>query len=137
MRGILLISHGYYAEHFKNSLKMIAGNVDDVYSVCLDEVGGPVKFTEDLEKLKPEIEKYDEVLIFADLWGGSPCNTAYQFFAENSKVELIAGMNFGMVLTAILSPDASVNDLVQTGKDAVINVREYIQSMASDEDDEE
>ena len=41
MRGILLISHGQYAEAFKGSLKMIAGEVTNLYSCCLLPTDGP------------------------------------------------------------------------------------------------
>ncbi|MFQ8582046.1 MAG: hypothetical protein ACLSA6_05595 [Holdemania massiliensis] len=43
MRGILLISHGQYAEAFKGSLKMIAGEVTNLYS-CLLPTDGPDQF---------------------------------------------------------------------------------------------
>ncbi len=46
MRGILLISHGQYAEAFKGSLKMIAGEVTNLYSCCLLPTDGPEQFKE-------------------------------------------------------------------------------------------
>ena len=85
MRGILLISHGQYAEAFKGSLKMIAGEVTNLYSCCLLPTDGPEQFKEKLNVLKPELDKYDEVLVFADLFGGSPCNTTFVEFATNPK----------------------------------------------------
>lgn len=136
MRGILLISHGYYAEAFKESLKMIAGQVDNLYAVCLDPTDGPEEFKTKLTAVNSELEQYDEVLLFADLFGGSPCNTAFQYYLANEKVHLIAGMNFPMVLTAILSEWETVENLIALGQESIVDVRIAAAAMMSGDDDE-
>ena len=128
MRGILLISHGQYAEAFKGSLKMIAGEVTNLYSCCLLPTDGPEQFKEKLNVLKPELEKYDEVLVFADLFGGSPCNTTFVEFATNPK------FHFPMVLTAILSEGEAVESLIAQGREGIVDVKSFMASMSSDED---
>lgn len=133
MRGILLISHGQYAEAFKGSLKMIAGDVSNLYSACLLPSDGPEEFTAKLTALEPELAQYDEVLVFADLFGGSPCNNAFIKYASDSKYSIIAGMNFPMVLTAILSEENAAS-LVTTGREGLVDVREFMAAMGSDED---
>ena len=134
MRGILLISHGQYAEAFKGSLKMIAGEVTNLYSCCLLPTDGPEQFQEKLTQLEPEFEKYDEVLVFVVLFGGSPCNTTFVKFAQNPKFHFIAGMNFPMVLTAILSESESVENLIAQGREGIVDVKSFMASMSSDED---
>lgn len=136
MRGILLISHGYYAEAFKESLKMIAGQVDNLYAACLDPTDGPEEFKAKLIALNPELEPYDEVLVFADLFGGSPCNTAIQYYLTNEKVHLVAGMNFPMVLTAILSEYETVENLIALGQESIVDVRVMAAAMMSSDEDE-
>ena len=64
---------------------MIAGEVTNLYSFFLLPTEAPEQFKEKLNALKPELDKYDEVLVFADLFGGSPCNTTFVEFATNSR----------------------------------------------------
>lgn len=135
MRGILLISHGHYADEFCKSLKMISGDVDNIYVCCLEASDGPETFSSKLEKIKPYLDSYDEVLVFADLFGGSPCNTAFQYFINEDKYIFIAGMNFPMVLNAIISEDIPIEEIMQIGKDGIIDVREYIKNNLDDEID--
>ena len=67
MRGILLISHGQYAEAFKGSLKMIAGEVTNLYSCCLLPTDGPEQFKEKLNALKPEYREALYLVYFEDM----------------------------------------------------------------------
>lgn len=136
MRGILCISHGHYAEAFKESLKMIAGPVTNVYACCLEPSDGPEEFKAKLVALQPELDKYDNILVFADLFGGSPCNTAFQYFFANEKIKFVAGMNFPMVLTAILSEDMDVPELIAQGQEAIVDVKSFMGAMSRGDDEE-
>lgn len=136
MKGILCVSHGYYAEAFKESLKMIAGNVPNLHALCLDPTDGPEQFKNKLLDIQSTLDIYDKVWIFADLFGGSPCNTTFQHFFNNSNIEFIAGMNFPMVLTALLSDEIELEDCIEQGKESIVNVRSFMQTMMSDDEDE-
>ncbi len=135
MRGILLVSHGLYAQEFKGSLQMIAGATDHVYTACLESQDGPESFTAKLEALKPELDRYEEVLVFSDLFGGSPGNAAFQYFIQDPRVQFIAGMNFPMVLNAILSEGAEVANLVAEGREAIVDVRAFMSASMDDIDE--
>lgn len=134
MRGILLISHGQFAEGLKESVKMIAGDVTNVYATCLAPTDGPDQFKEKLQVAKKELEQYEDVVIFADLFGGSPCNTTFVDCFQDPKYNFIAGMNFPMVLTAILSPEETVDNLIQTGQEGIVDVRKIMAAMNSDDE---
>ncbi|MGN1344855.1 MAG: PTS sugar transporter subunit IIA [Traorella sp.] len=134
MKGILCISHGFYAREFIESIKMISGPAENIYSCCLESNDGPDSFTRKLEELMPTLNQYDEVLVFADLLGGSPCNTALAYFYNNPKVKIIAGMNFGMVLSAVLGND-DVESLIEEGKNAIVDVRSFFNSVQTEDDD--
>lgn len=135
MRGILCISHGKFAEAFTGSLKMIAGPVTNLHYCCLEPTDGPAEFGAKLTALEPELEKYDNVLVFADLFGGSPCNTTFSRFFQNPKMEFIAGMNFPMVLTAILNEDMEVDALIAQGQEGIVDVKKFNAMMSGDDED--
>ncbi len=135
MRGILLVSHGLYAQEFKGSLQMIAGENEHVYTACLESQDGPESFKEKLATLDASLAKYEEVLVFSDLFGGSPGNTAFQHYFSDSRVQFIAGMNFPMVLSAILNENATVSELVDMGKEGIVDVRSFMMASMSDDED--
>lgn len=136
MRGILCISHGFYAEAFKESLKMIAGNVENLHACCLEPTDGPEEFKAKLQAIEPTLESYDKVLVFADLFGGSPCNTAFQYFMLNDKYSFVAGMNFPMVLNALLSEESELDSIIEQGRESIVDVRSFMQAMMSSDEDE-
>lgn len=136
MLGILLISHGKYAEAFKESLKMIVGQVNNVYSVGLEPTDGPQEFKEKLKNIEKSLISYDEVVIFSDLLGGSPSNTAFQYFLSDNKFKFITGMNFAMVLSTILSEDSTIENIIQNGKDAIVDLRDFANSISFSNDED-
>lgn len=135
MRGFILASHGMYARELKNSLKMIAGDVSDVFDACLLPEEVLEQFKEKLTALKKETEKYDEVIVFADLMGGTPCNAAMSVFMEERRVSVIAGMNFPMVLAALLAEEMTTEELISGGKDGIVDVKAIKQSMSFEEEE--
>ena len=134
MRGYLLVSHGLYAQEFKESLKMIAGDVSNVHTACLSPDDGPESFGAKLTALETTLNQYDEVLVFSDLFGGSPGNTTFQKYVTNEKYNFISGMNFPMVLTAILTPTADIEQLITSGKEGIIDVKAFSKTMLDDDE---
>lgn len=135
MRGTILVSHGFFAKELGESLKMIAGEVENMEACCLEKTDGPESFDAKLTEAEKKLEGCDEIVVFADLLGGSPCNTAFQHFMGRDDVQIIAGMNFPMVLTALLTPDMSVEDMIATGQQGVIDVKAFSAAAADDMDD--
>lgn len=134
MRGIILVSHGLYAKELKNSVEMVAGDVANVFEACLLPDEGLEQFKEKLEKLREYLKEYDEIIIFADLMGGTPCNAAISLFIMENRVSIVAGMNFPMVLTAVLT-DISIEELILSGKDGIVNVKAVTQSRNIDDEE--
>ncbi|MEF9893496.1 MAG: hypothetical protein RR738_09230 [Anaerorhabdus sp.] len=45
-------------------------------------------------------------------------------------------MNFPMVLSALLSEEISLDSCIEQGKDAIVNVRTFMQAMMANDEDE-
>lgn len=136
MRGYLLVGHGNFPEALVGSIKMIAGEKDNLYSCCLEPSDGPETFALKLEALEKDLDAYDEVFIFIDMLGGSPGNTAFSYFHDKPKYTLIAGMNFPMILNAILSEGITAEEAIAAGKDSIVDLRHYYASTIAAEDDD-
>ncbi|KAF1297129.1 PTS mannose transporter subunit EIIAB [Enterococcus sp. JM4C] len=104
MVGIILASHGEFANGILQSGSMIFGEQENVKAVTLQPSEGP----DDLKaKLVAAIDSFDdqeEVLFLVDLWGGTPFNQANSLFEEHKdKWAIVAGMNLPMVIEAYSS----------------------------------
>lgn len=101
MLGIILASHGRFADGIKESAQMIFGEQEKFESVCLLASMGPDEFR---QKLKDAIKAVDseEILFLVDLWGGTPFNKSSNLFEGNEeKWAIVAGMNLPMVIEAL------------------------------------
>lgn len=135
MRGYLLISHGTYATALKSSLAMITGELDSVFAVGLEPSDGPETFGAKLDAQLANMTAYEEIIVFTDLLGGSPGNAAVTKFMTDPRVHIVAGMNFPMLLNTVLSEDISIDAVVQSGKDGIVDVKAFIQASSSDVDE--
>ncbi|MHC1735706.1 MAG: PTS sugar transporter subunit IIA [Erysipelotrichaceae bacterium] len=134
MRAFLLISHGPLAPSMKESVQMIAGEHDNLFAASLNFDDSPESFGEKLAALEPALAAYDDVVIFTDLYGGSPGNTAITRYMNDPKKTLISGMNFPMILTALLEEGAEIPYLMETGRQGILDIRTMLASMSDDED---
>ena len=131
MKGIVLISHGRFAEGIKESLEMLCGECPQVLTVSLDSSDSPETFSEKLLKAYEEAAKYGKVLVFCDIMGGTPCNLALQHLVKKEDTALIAGMNLPMLMTAVLQ-DGDKELLLEEGKEAIVDVLEQIKQYSAE-----
>ncbi|HZJ86286.1 MAG TPA: hypothetical protein VFC83_04145 [Erysipelotrichaceae bacterium] len=133
MRAFIIISHGDLAAGLKMSVEMVVGARDDLFSLGLSPEGGPESLQQDLETLLSNLDEYEEVFVFTDLFGGSPGNTAFMRLAADPKYHIISGVNFPMVLTAVLTPDIDVDTLLNEAKNGIIDLKAALAEMDDDE----
>lgn len=134
MRAFILISHGPLAQAMKESVQMIAGVHANLFTASLSYDDSPESFGMKLAEIEPHLEAYKEIIIFSDLFGGSPGNTAVQRYINDTRVTLLSGMNFPMLLTALLEADAEIPYLIQTGKDGIVDIKAVLATMADDDE---
>lgn len=104
MRKIFLISHGDSCVGMKNSLEMILGEQSNVLTLSLLSSVSAVDFYNQLKSLiNQENSDNDEILIMADLKGGTPANTAFLLMKEYTNIKLITGFHLALVIQACLT----------------------------------
>lgn len=137
MYEIIVVSHSTLCKGFNEAVTMILGAEKSIEYLELNNEGIEVFH----KKLKKKIEilksKNDEILILADLFGGSPFNKALYEVGKDENIKVIAGVNLSMVIEAIMNPklglDEAVLKIIESGKDSII---QGIILNSSDEDDE-
>lgn len=122
MKAIVFVGHGELPKGMKHSVGMITGIEENVFAVSLAMEDGKEEFQQKLQELDLQIADYAEVLIFADLLGGSPCNGVVERYFKNDKVEIITGMNLPMAVTAALA-DLPLSQIIAEGKMGITDVK--------------
>ena len=96
MKYLVLVSHGEFAAGLKTSLMMLAGQRDDVIASGLPDGKTADEFAEIFKESVKDIHEDDEIVLLADIVGGSPLTTALNVLAEKGLMEkttTIGGMN--------------------------------------------
>lgn len=132
MIPIIIISHGQMANGIKQTVEMIVGKQEKVHFLCLSE-DCPQEFSTELEAT---LEKYgveQEVLILADLFGGSPFLTSANLILTSyTNARVIAGVNLPMILECMFSRlTMNVDQLItvaeNAGKDAIKGIEQKME----------
>lgn len=104
MVGIILASHGAFADGIKQSGSMIFGEQEKVESVTFMPNEGPDDLKAKLEAAVASFGDDDEVLFLVDLWGGSPFNQANGIFEQHKdKMAIVTGLNLPMLIETYAS----------------------------------
>ena len=113
MVGVLIVSHGGFAEALISSLQFLVGKQQKIRGVSI----WPKDWEKELkDRIRQEIVKVndgDGVVILTDVLGGTATNLSLSFL-ENEKVELVTGVNMPMLLT--LSSYRKGSSLREIGK---------------------
>ena len=105
MVGVLILTHGKFADGLKNSVEMIMGQNDSFYTMGLYEGEDFSEFKEKVLEYIIQLDTGEGVLALVDLFGASPYNSVmfnYQEFRKLDKnVKLLTGVNLPMVIAAL------------------------------------
>lgn len=116
MLGIILASHGSLAEGVLEAGQMILGQQDNVAACTLMPSEGPEDIRKKIEDAIESFDSQDEVLILADLWGGTPFNQSSAVLSGNEdKWAIVAGLNLPMFIAAASARfgDESAHDIAK------------------------
>ena len=126
MVGIILASHGGFADGIYQSGEMIFGKQENVAHVILKPDEGPDDVRAKMEKAIESFDNQDEILFLVDLWGGTPFNQANNLVEQHKdKWAIVAGMNLPMVIEAYASRFSMESaheiaaHIIETAKDGV------------------
>lgn len=104
MIGIVLISHGAFAEGLLDAANMLYG-ADQCFTLKLNPADNPDDFEAVLEKTIDEADTGEGVFILADIMGGTPCNRAMALISKGvsagKKRHLVAGASIPMLISLL------------------------------------
>lgn len=104
MVGIILASHGEFANGILQSGAMIFGEQENVKAVTLQPSEGPEDIRAKMEEAIASFDNQDEVLFLVDLWGGTPFNQANGLIdGHEDKWAIVTGLNLPMLIETYAS----------------------------------
>ncbi|WMB28674.1 PTS sugar transporter subunit IIB [Streptococcus didelphis] len=127
--GIIIASHGKFAEGIHQSGSMIFGEQEKVQVVTFMPNEGPDDLYGHFNNAIAQFDADDEILVLADLWSGSPFNQASRVMGENPdrKMAIITGLNLPMLIQSyterMMDANAGVEqvaaNIIKESKDGV------------------
>jgi len=131
--GMLLVSHGYMAEETLKSAEMIIGDIKNTKSIAMHSNYSTDATKEIMKDTLKEFDSYEEVIIFADLLGGTPCNLILQeVVSDKDKYKLISGFDLGIIIETLSIVNSNgefeIKDIIESGKNSITDVIEKFNS---------
>lgn len=103
MIGILVVTHGDFGKSLLKSAELIVSKQNNVIALGLFPGDSIDDFKEKIAKAIKKLDEGEGVLVFTDLYGGSPSNAIAMNLREieDIKFECSTGVNLPMILEAL------------------------------------
>ena len=113
MIGGIIVSHGKLGEELLNALTIILGEAVNIEAIS---IGWYDDVEESKKKINQSLKRVDQkngVLIFTDMFGGTPSNLSFSFL-NNNQVEIITGVNLPMLIKFVsLQRNYNLNEVAK------------------------
>ncbi len=127
MINILLVTHGDFGRELLKSSELIIGKVENARSISFHHDDS---FEGLLRKVEESIESLskDELIVFTDMYGGSPFNAVNRAM-KNRSFYHITGVNFPLFIDIAIARDSYnlkeiAEKIIKNGKKSIVFVNE-------------
>lgn len=140
MRKVLVATHGRFAEGIRETMQFIMGDEGTV-DVLNAYTSQEFDMHKEAERLVNNLGAGDELIVAADLFGGSVANAFVQYM-PTGKVHVVTGVNLPMLieLAASAGGELSAEDLIetaiQTAKEGIVYSNKILSESANAEEDD-
>ncbi len=120
----IIATHGKLASGIKNTVEMLTGKRDDIYTI--DAYVENQEFVETFERLLSLFED-EYIYVFTDIVSGS-VNQAISGFLKNRRIHLITGINLPVIMELVLRNeelgDEEISAIIEEARQHLIYVNE-------------
>jgi PTS system mannose-specific IIA component len=95
--GALVVTHGNLARELVSAAKKIVGEAGQLQAVAIDWDDDVNTARETIHQALKGVDEGGGVLIFTDMFGGTPTNISLTFL-EPGRVEVVTGINLPMLI---------------------------------------
>ncbi len=125
MTGILTVTHGNFGKILTETVEFILDKkIDNILSVAVTPNEDPETLRKKIKQGIVKVKSDRGVIIFTDMFGGTPSNLSYSFL-EEGVIEVISGLNLPLLLKAVTIRDKSepmektIATLIEHGKKSI------------------
>jgi PTS system mannose-specific IIA component len=95
--GGLIVTHGQLARELLKAAEIIEGDLDGIEALPLEWTDTVDEAREKIRVALARIGRDAGVIIFTDMFGGTPSNISLSFL-EKDRVEIVTGVNLPMIV---------------------------------------
>ncbi len=106
--GYIIIGHGEYSVGMFDAINLILGAQNNIKALTFEINESPDELYSKIIQSIDELN-CDYYIIFTDILGGTPYNTAALIAEKDPRIEVITGANLSMLLEAILRRDTTTD----------------------------
>ena len=121
MKHLLLVSHATLAEGMRAALEMLLGPREGMVACGMAEGETPDGFAARVRELLADVTAGDEVVILADIAGGSPVRGAVEVLdgmGLGAHTLVLGGVNLPMAISAVMGMEEGFD--LQTLRDGLL-----------------
>lgn len=124
MVGLIVVSHGGLSRGVVDSVSMIAGDYENMVVLSLEREDSSDDLLKKIVEGIAKVDQGDGVLIFTDVFGGTPSNVS-TFIASKENLYCLTGLNLPMMAEFVMSvtDDITLEELVdrclESGREGV------------------
>jgi PTS system mannose-specific IIA component len=136
MVHILIVTHGPLAQAMKESSAMFFGTMaDEIATLGLFPTDSPEELKDKIVNKVKEIDDGDGVMIFVDIYAGSPFNMAalaIDELKENHKIQCFTGVNMPILMEAMSSCETMnmeelYADIMSVAQESIVDLRKSLE----------
>lgn len=101
MVGVLIASHGGFADGLLNGAELLVGKQEQVETIGLYHGDSADEFAAKVEEAIEKLDTGEGVYVFVDILGGTPSNVVLKCL-EKKRFKAFAGVNMPMMLQTFL-----------------------------------
>lgn len=131
MIGILVVTHGDFGKELIKSAQLIVGDQQHISSLSLKPGDDLEEFYLNIMKEIEILDNENGVIVFADLFGGTPSNLALRTMMEK-EIALVTGVNLPMILETLILRNSNISfkslveQCIKVGVSGIIDVSEKL-----------
>ena len=96
MVGLVIICHEDMGAELLKAAEMIVGKIEGVATVSVKQESAPEMLSNEIQSAIKKVDRKKGVMLFTDMFGGTPSNIALAFLGET--VEVVTGVNLSIMI---------------------------------------
>ena len=96
MIGLVVVCHQDMGPELVKAAEMIVGKIEAVATVSVKQDSAPEMLRDEIQAAIRKVDRKKGVMLFTDMFGGTPSNIALAFLSE--AVEVVTGVNLSMLI---------------------------------------